>query len=153
MPAVPDLSAYIGIPFQEFGRTREGADCWGLVRLLYLDIFGIPLPSYDLEYAGSQAALSCARQIAVTEVNWLRVSPPAEQLGDIALLRGRAARIVTHVGMVIEPGRILHIEKSTLSCVERYHSDRFPWAVAGFRRLPQLDPYFGGPSPVPEGSH
>lgn len=38
---------YIGILFVEHGRTREGCDCWGLLRLVYREEFGIELPGYD----------------------------------------------------------------------------------------------------------
>ena len=41
---------YIGIPFVERGRCREGADCWGLVRMVYIDQFGVTVPSFSDDY-------------------------------------------------------------------------------------------------------
>lgn len=55
-------SDYIGLPFADHGRTREGADCWGLVRLVYAEVFNLALPSYASTYtdAHDQASVSAA---------------------------------------------------------------------------------------------
>ena len=44
---------YIGLPYQENGRTETGTDCWGLARLYYKNELDIELPSYDELYDGS----------------------------------------------------------------------------------------------------
>lgn len=42
---------YIGVPFLERGRDRAGCDCWGLVRLVLAERFGVAVPSYAGDYA------------------------------------------------------------------------------------------------------
>lgn len=43
------MTHYVGIPYLNHGRTREGLDCWGLVYLHHLDR-GLNLPSLSSEY-------------------------------------------------------------------------------------------------------
>lgn len=37
------LNKYLEIPYVDCGRTLEGCDCWGLVRLVSHEVFGGPL--------------------------------------------------------------------------------------------------------------
>lgn len=36
---------YIGIPYEFRGRTKDGADCYGLVEIIQREVFGVDLPS------------------------------------------------------------------------------------------------------------
>jgi len=41
---------YIGIPYQEKGRSETGVDCWGLVKLVYEKDFNILVPGFTDSY-------------------------------------------------------------------------------------------------------
>lgn len=41
---------YLGIPFKDMGRTYTGADCWGIVHLVYEHQYGVRLPLYVEDY-------------------------------------------------------------------------------------------------------
>lgn len=49
-----DLQQYIGIPFLDHGRDREGCDCWGLVRLVYMEQLGAELPDIIMMVDGNE---------------------------------------------------------------------------------------------------
>ena len=56
------VSKYIGIPFVSNGRTMEGCDCYGLVRLVLHNEYGIYLPELSDNYTDALNILD-AQQI------------------------------------------------------------------------------------------
>ena len=61
------MRRYVGLPWLDRGRTADGADCWGLVRLVLAGHFGVEVPSYLDDYDDPRevvrvAASSCARR-------------------------------------------------------------------------------------------
>ncbi len=121
---------YIGLPFKSLGRDRSGLDCWGMVYLVYREVFGRDVPpyaayadAYDIEEVGA-----LIRGEIVTR--WREVSP--EKLGDVILLRVRGEPC--HVGVVVARGKFLHSFEGTQSCVERYDSLKWRRRTMGFYR-------------------
>lgn len=104
------LADYIGIPFKARGRTRAGLDCYGLVCLIYEEVYGIRLPTYEGAYRNHldsriPALVLDARETAV----WTRVphGTPCYQ-GDVLVFRIRGNP--THVGMAINNTTMIHAD-------------------------------------------
>jgi cell wall-associated NlpC family hydrolase len=121
---------YIGLPFKSGGRGHDGLDCWGMVHVVYREVFHREVPpyaeyadAYDIEEVGA-----LVRGEIVTR--WREVSP--EQLGDVLLLRVRGQPC--HVGVVVASGKFLHSFEGTQSCIERYDNLKWRRRILGFYR-------------------
>ena len=133
--SLPDwASSYIGLPFLEGGRTREGVDCYGLLRLVINEQFSGCVPEYEgIAYRpGCDSAL--LHQLMDERIRlWSPVPAGSEKAGDGILLRVMGRPI--HVGVVIAFKTMIHIEKECDSVIERYASgSRWERRVYGFYR-------------------
>lgn len=104
---------YIGIPFRDHGRDRDGCDCWGLVRMVYADHFGLELPSYAGAYRDIADGDGLSRAVEQILPAWRSAEP--EEFA-VALIRFHGGRL--HVGVMADIGRMLHVERGKLACVE-----------------------------------
>ncbi|TVQ82102.1 MAG: phage tail protein [Micavibrio sp.] len=127
---------YIGLKFREHGRSAEGLDCWGLVRLALMERFNAVLPSYGAEYAHSCNTEEIAPLIGRESEKWQGIEAGQEKCGDVIVLRLRGAP--AHVGLVLGDGRMLHIEKHINSAIEHYRGRRWRDRIVGFYRHPQI---------------
>lgn len=107
-----NLGRYVGLPWLEHGRTRDGVDCWGPVVLAYREILGIDLPLFDTISPDDPAAK--AATVAAELPEWRLVGTPRPL--DVALL-AQGGRPV-HVGLYSGPRGILHIEQGGTSWIE-----------------------------------
>lgn len=89
MPIPFWVGRYIGLPFREHGRDIKGIDCWGLVRLVYLEQFSTCLPSLTQSYARTTSVDSISRLITQQASTWKKIEYSAEELGDVIVLRVR----------------------------------------------------------------
>lgn len=89
-----------------FGRTMTACDCWGLVRLVYLERLGFEVPMYDREYARLMHSLDDVAQ----HLGWVEVATPTD-LCAVAM-SGRGV-IMHHVGIYldVDGGKVLHAVK------------------------------------------
>ena len=130
---IPDwVNSYIGLPFQEHGRDRDGVDCWGLVRLVLADQFGTRLPSYADGYDSTEDAADIGRLIRGEMGPWRPVPPGQEQAGDVVLMR--LLNQPMHVGVVVAPNWMLHIEDGIDACLEPYDGAKWRRRVLGLYR-------------------
>lgn len=120
---------FIGLAYADLGRTPEGVDCWGLVRLV-LASQGIDVPCYSGGYASTQERAEIAGLIEGAKPSWIRSLVPQE----LDLVTFRRGRLESHVGIVVEPGRMLHVTSGMPSCIESYRDEYWSARLTGFWR-------------------
>lgn len=123
------LDQYIGLPFKDHGRDRDGVDCWGLVRLVLMEQYDIHLGDYVYRDTRDQVAIPAA--FSTGAVGWQQVEHG--QAGDVVLMRvgGRPM----HVGLVVEAGLMLHVESGDKGAViESYTGPKWGSRIEGIYR-------------------
>jgi cell wall-associated NlpC family hydrolase len=123
---------YIGLPFREHGRDRNGTDCWGLVILIAAERFSLRLPSYVAGYASTRDADDIGRLVRGQMDLWREVPRGHEQPGDVVLMR--LMNQPMHVGVVVARAWMLHIEEGIDACLERYDGAKWRRRVIGIFR-------------------
>jgi len=141
------VADYVGLPFAEHGRDRHGIDCWGLVRLVLAERFGIEVPSYAGDYPGICDKAEIGRLIEDGMGPWRAVPATRACAGDGVLFKtlDRETRTAWpgHVGIVVAPGWMLHCERGKETVMERYVAPKWGtrligvYRYAGERDVPQ----------------
>ena len=114
---------YVGLPFRPHGRGPEGYDCWGLVRRVLADRWGVEPPSYDERYA-TVTDPRIAETVEAEARAWRRVHPAHARPGDVVVLRVRGLPL--HTGVLVAPPAFLHVMEGVDSVIDRL--DRPHWA-------------------------
>ena len=126
-------NAFVGIPWKEMGRDRDGVDCWGLFRLVYAEMFGIDVPSYTDSYHSPESNVEVgALIIDETAKDWIQVGNPCEGDGILFDVKGEPS----HTAIFIRTGSMLHVRRGTGSCVECYDGPIWTPRFLGFYRHP-----------------
>lgn len=98
----PSVDRFRYVPFVEHGRSRDGVDCYGGVRLYYAEEFGIELPSYTEAYASTRELAEIHRAISGRVGDWIRIEGEADLLlGDVAIAWTARPDCWTHVGLYV----------------------------------------------------
>lgn len=129
----PRIASYIGIPFKFRGRTKEGADCWGLARLVLAEVYGKSLPSFDLTEEYSPAVFAQLIDVELALLALPEIKEPEE--GCIVLMRCGPHKC--HIGLYIGDGLVLHSDVlgRDLSKLDRISSPRIAARIEGFYRV------------------
>jgi cell wall-associated NlpC family hydrolase len=127
---MPDFGRYIGIAFKDHGRGFDGCDCWGLVRLVYQNEYGIKLPDMGPIYEKVTDEKGMMKLYVSELPSWEKVEIP--QIGDVVLLR--ACGLPIHVGIVVSENQMLHIEIKIDAVIERFDSALWGRRIEGFYR-------------------
>lgn len=139
------LNEYIGLPYKDNGREKDGLDCWGLARLYYKEVLNIDLPSYSTEYSG-QTNENIKELITQHKDSWIEIEKPVP--GDLALFNILGEP--THVGVYIGENKFLHVREGKDSVIESLLSQQWNKRFVGFYRYSekQLIQISGVPHPL-----
>lgn len=125
-------ASYARIPFVEKGRDRSGADCWGLVRLVLEEQYGIVgLPGYEDGYRDTldRSGIADAVRSGLLE-GWEPATEPGAGVLVILRLAGRP----WHCGVMANRTWMLHTVAGAGVCNERIDSMLWRNRVEGFYR-------------------
>lgn len=125
------VNNFIRIPFQSKGRSHEGADCWGLVRIVYDEMCGIDLPSLDT-YDHTKDRQNMGKTIHVESTKWISINKGSEKPFDVIVFK--MVGIPAHVGVVVGNGYMIHCQEAVGTCVEDYNSEKWRRRIEGIYR-------------------
>lgn len=115
---------YVGIPYESQGQTNSGANCYGLVVLVYKEELSVDLPWFidiDPERTEDRAEYQKVwKEWRVSE--WIPVSPGAERAGDVVDMKVLG---LPHCGVVVGGGKMLHSRPQCGTSIESYQRGLF----------------------------
>jgi cell wall-associated NlpC family hydrolase len=111
---------YIGIPFIPNGRSKEGADCWGLVKMVMIEVFGINLPDFvdhDFNKEVNASVIEDNKALVGAE----RVDDRED--GRLVLMYNMG--FPSHIGIVVKGHGVLHMERKMGSVLNKWNKLRY----------------------------
>ena len=106
MPDALFLAKYIGIPYAHKGRTMQGLDCWGLIKLIYRDLGTEVRDLDDYEMEGHLNG----KDYFKPKDEWIKSSVPRPY--DVALFVNTEG-IAYHAGVITPDLKLIHASKQT----------------------------------------
>jgi hypothetical protein len=113
----PWVKNYIGIPFLSNGRTKDGCDCYGLVRLVLQNEYGMFLPELSDDYTDARNIRETAELFErfLPVLSACSIDGPEEKAVAVIREQGRPC----HLGIVAGGCYILHTGAKTGSVCQR----------------------------------
>lgn len=126
------FNQYIGIPYLSRGDSFRGADCFGLLKLIYLHELGIEFPEY--EYTDAKDIEGNAPIIQREKSKWKKI--PNLEICSFDVVSFRIAGVEAHLGVVIDSTEKLavHTLANHDSALIRLDSAQWEKRIAGFYR-------------------
>jgi len=127
------VKKYVGIPFVSNGRTMEGCDCYGLVRLILRNEYNIELPELSNNYEDAQNIRETAKLFAEHRpvLAAEKLSKPQEKALAVITEQGSPC----HVGIAAGGGYILHTGAKTGSVCQRETHPGLRGRIEGYYRV------------------
>jgi cell wall-associated NlpC family hydrolase len=130
------LTELIGIPFVAKGRTVDGCDCWGLVRLALRRGYGVDVPDYSEAYPTVTDREEIQALVRREAPVWALVPEAQARPGDVVLFAIQGS--VCHAGLVVDPPWFLHCQRGVGSSLERWDARKWRSRLSRFGRHPDV---------------
>ncbi|MFZ3044711.1 MAG: NlpC/P60 family protein [Desulfatirhabdiaceae bacterium] len=128
MPSTFNHSRFLKIPFKDGGRDFFGADCWGIVMLVYRE-FGIDLPDFKIA-CGESLKINFA--VSEQRLAWCRLTKPSAPCVVVMRMSDRYAQACNHVGVYIGGEKFIHTLKKQGPSLVSVNHPYFEQKIEGF---------------------
>jgi len=113
------MRKYLGIPYKDHGRTKEGLDCWGLCCIVSSEQYGKELPLLLGKYTSASHGDNVSELVELEKLkDWVKVLD--YEAGDIVVFR--VGGFPCHVGTYIGEGKFIHILSGSEVTIESLDS-------------------------------
>jgi cell wall-associated NlpC family hydrolase len=123
------------IPFKDKGRDRDGFDCWGLVRHVMAEVFGVAdLPDYGAAYEAAKDRVSVAKAVAAgLAQGWRQLDQDeSPREGDLIILK--LAGRPWHCAIAAGGDWMMHVCDGSGVVLEHWTLEPWKNRVEGFYR-------------------
>ena len=103
------INDFVGIPWEQGGTTKHGADCWGLTVLVSREIYGIEIKEFNGSVESGDKLTSMING-EIESDRWHESTLPKP--GDVAVMYNKSTKRPDHIGLFIGDGKILHAPDS-----------------------------------------
>ena len=105
------INDFVGVPYRDNGRGRNGWDCWGLVMAVYRERLGVELPDWQWQepFGISQKFRAFGGALESVDLGQLACRIEQPEPWALALAHHRAAP--HHVGVVAGLDSVLHARR------------------------------------------
>lgn len=128
-----DYGKYLQLQYSDDARdgVSGSVDCWGLVRLIYLQELAIELPTYSEIH--TKDILNVLKRMHVDSTTfWHAVKSPA--VFDVVAMTAESGRRIAHVGLLIDPHNMIHADQGVGVCIQAIDHPLIRTRIVGFYR-------------------
>ena len=123
------ISKFIVIPFVSKGRSFNGCDCYGLVKLYYKEILNIDIPETII--TAEQPRRTFANYLNEISKNWTATTP-AKNVVVAMSVNAEHPSLVTHFAVMIDDKRFIDIRENMSSYLTSIDDEKIKNQIKGF---------------------